>query len=231
MPARKPFVTPYSGIDLDFRPTSYCADHTPVAAVVQNITGTHRREVVALHMSPEAGALLGEVDEALLQDTVAPDVRIALGQMHPTFMGGEYLPDYHAGEQEIARVEVDTSTGDVLSLRARRTRTRYVYRLVDEYEASFDITPTTSRYPLTLREVIHLLDTASSDELWTSSGVVRCWPESRVENGEEPEDVLDGVEVSSEVYPMLGRYYRKALAAWAAELSEDEGDGEEEAAA
>jgi hypothetical protein len=46
------------------------------------------------------------------------EARISLGQIHPTFMGGEYLPNYCRQEVEIARIALASTTSDVISLRA-----------------------------------------------------------------------------------------------------------------
>jgi len=45
--------------------------------------------------------------------------REGLGAIHPSFMGGEYLPGYRRNEVEIVRIELDSTTSDVISLRAR----------------------------------------------------------------------------------------------------------------
>jgi len=42
-----------------------------------------------------------------------------LDLIHPSFMGGEYLPDYRRDEIEIARIELESTTSDVISVRAR----------------------------------------------------------------------------------------------------------------
>jgi hypothetical protein len=55
--------------------------------------------------------------------------------VHPHFMGGEYLPSYGRQEVEIARIELASTTSDVISLRARPTGSRIRYRIVDEYES------------------------------------------------------------------------------------------------
>jgi hypothetical protein len=39
--------------------------------------------------------------------------RSALGRLHPSFMGGEYLPDRRDTEVEIARINIDSTTSDV----------------------------------------------------------------------------------------------------------------------
>jgi len=45
--------------------------------------------------------------------------REGLGAIHPSFMGGEYLPGYRRNEVEIVRIELDSTTSDAISLRAR----------------------------------------------------------------------------------------------------------------
>jgi hypothetical protein len=58
---------------------------------------------------------------------------VALGRLHPSFMGGEYLPDRRDTEAEIARLNIDSTTSDVTSVYARPGKDRINYRVVDEY--------------------------------------------------------------------------------------------------
>jgi hypothetical protein len=78
----------------------------------------------------EAG-VVEQLHENLLADTLDQQERQSLGAIHPTFMGGEYLPNYGRSEVEIARIELESTTYDVISLRARPVGTRIKYRLVD----------------------------------------------------------------------------------------------------
>jgi hypothetical protein len=51
---------------------------------------------------------------------------------------------YRRNTVEIVRIEIDSTTSDVISLRARpvgRTRPRIAYTLIDEYEAEYKIRP------------------------------------------------------------------------------------------
>jgi hypothetical protein len=73
----------------------------------------------------------------LNNDSLDEEARRSLGQIHPSFMGGEYLPNYRRHEVEIARIELQSTTSDVISLRARGTGLRIKYRLVDEYQTDF----------------------------------------------------------------------------------------------
>jgi hypothetical protein len=81
-------------------------------------------------------------------------------------MGGEYLPGYRRNEVEIVRIELDSTTSDVISLRARpigREQPRIAYSLVDEYETEYGIRPPRTARPLTLNQLITLLDGVDTD--------------------------------------------------------------------
>lgn len=77
-------------------------------------------------------------------------------------MGGEYLPDLAPDEVEIARITMKSTTMDVIGIRARRLKRHIAYRFVDEYEdliaKNYEMQPEVSARPLTLGEVIHVID-------------------------------------------------------------------------
>ena len=52
-------------------------------------------------------------------------------------------------------------TGDMISICARRRRSRSVYRIEDEYGTRFRFKPKTSTQPLSLGELIALIDGAT----------------------------------------------------------------------
>ena len=86
---------------------------------------------------------------------------LALADMRPSWMDGEYLPEYLPGEVEIARLVLESVTQDVVSIRARRrgSERRIVYRVVDEFGSEFDFSPRSSRRPLSHGELARLIDT------------------------------------------------------------------------
>jgi hypothetical protein len=107
----------YPGIDYQFRPESYwVAARNPLEAALRKVKGRNRREMIRDYH--EAGNL-DQLGESLLADTLDEQGRKNLGLIHPTFMGGEYLPNYGRSEVEIARIELESTTNDVISLRAR----------------------------------------------------------------------------------------------------------------
>ena len=61
---------------------------------------------------------------------------------------GEYLPNKEDGEVEIVFVETASTTGDVMSLRAKPDKKGIRYRMVDEYEQAYDLPFLTSAGPL-----------------------------------------------------------------------------------
>ena len=120
----------YDGIDYDFRPDTYWSAADPLALILGHVKGTNRRQMIRDYW--EAGVLKA-LDDQLLQDTLTEDERQRLGRIHPSFMGGEYLPDFKIGEEEIVRVELESTTSDVISVRARPVPGGTAWRVVDEY--------------------------------------------------------------------------------------------------
>ena len=166
----------------------------------------------------------GEIDQRLLADTLDGDERVLLGSIHPSFLGGEHLPDYRSQEVEIARIVTQSATQDVFSLRARggsSATSQIRYRLLDEYEAKLRLRPASSMEPLSLEQLVHLIDTASSNEFekmgWPLVESFAWW---QLEAGESSWDAIEFVSVESSVYPQLDKYYNQRLRTWAIENAE-----------
>jgi hypothetical protein len=160
--------------------------------------------------------------------------RRLIGRLDPAFMGGEYLPDCGQGEVEIARVELASVMQDVISIRARRSRGRLSYRVVDEYpeDAGWTIRPRSTAEPLTLGELIRLIDGASNgDRGDRGTALADRFRNVNLERGDDPATIRHFVKVESDLYPELAAYY-----AWQAEqwylsvepLEEDEEDVEQD---
>jgi hypothetical protein len=88
-------------------------------------------------------------------------LRAAWGRIHPANMGGEYLPPLRKGEVEIARISLESTTADQISVRARRVREQIRYRIVNECAFKYVCHPASSDAPLCLRELITLMEGAS----------------------------------------------------------------------
>ena len=208
------------GVALDFRPASYWDAADPASAIVQNVKGQNRRSAARRLLTESDSEQPPSLDEDLIEDELDPSLRDELGRVHPSWMGGEYLPAYDVGEVEIARIVLASTTQDVISVRARRGNpdSPYLYRVVDEYEWTWSTSPAASQLPLSLGELIDLIDSAvlEDDEELTppflESLVLRQFDDS-----ESPEDAARFVKVESAVYPQLGEYYAAHLKAFARE--------------
>jgi hypothetical protein len=143
-------------IDLDFRPPPYFWPLGLDRHLLARVKGTKRK--AGLKRLIDAGRM-DEVPEFLAESSLSEQDRRAIGLIHPSFMGGEYLPDIETKEVEIARIAIRSTTGDVTSVYARRGAGRIRYRVVDEYEGETLIgcTKRTSTKPLTLGAVYRLI--------------------------------------------------------------------------
>src|ERR1022692_2397225 len=124
----------YPNIDYIQRPQSYWYDQDVLATLLRNVKGTQRRRMITDYWKQ---GRLPELEEELLKDTLSEEARVQLGKIHPSFMGGEYLPDYLDTEVEIARIELASTTSDVISIRAARDPQGIRYRIVQEYDFEF----------------------------------------------------------------------------------------------
>ncbi len=195
----------YEGINLDFRPTSYFSALSVEQLLLSSIKGQKRQDIVRQALKEGRVPL---VPEAYLDSALTADDRNALGRIHPSFMGGEYLPKFHNEEVEIARINIASTTSDVTSLLARRVGNRIHYRVVDEYGGDTLTSPSTrtSNKPLTLGQVESFFNGAWSifDNLEMNFG----------DDGFNEEEMLNFTSPSSEFYPEFGELYCKRIVEW-----------------
>lgn len=92
------------GVDLDFTPDDYFCLRKMNLLLPSDIKGQARRELMRT---------LAEEGEEFPADLVTPELseseRRAWGAIHPSHMGGEYLPPLLSGEVEIARISLAVS--------------------------------------------------------------------------------------------------------------------------
>jgi hypothetical protein len=216
--------------DLAFRPASYWAHDDAVSAIRAGIKGQNRRRMVT-------DAVTGGIDPGLLEDALDEGTRERLGALHPSWMGGEYLPGYLPGEVEIARIVLASVMQDVISFRARRRRRggglRILYRVVDEYLEPGDLPwtcrPASSRLPLTLGQMIRLMDGARRPAWDYGDGALPDAIRDSQEGG-DPEDIACFVSVESDFYPGLTAWYDARAEEWLVRKRREweEDDAEEE---
>jgi hypothetical protein len=161
---------------------------------------------------------LEQLDENLLVDSLETESRTNLGLIHPSFMGSEYLPSYKPGEVEIARIELESTTCDVVSVRARSSGSRILYRVCDEYGTDFEPSQNSSRRPFSLAQFIHFLDAinraGSNEPSWTQFGFVLSFNQGNLECGSDLQDLKDFTRVESDVYSDLGCHYAMLFDRW-----------------
>lgn len=117
------------------RPQSYWEHTDPLAQILANVSGKARREMIRDFWN--AGAI-DQLEDSLLKDDLDSAERESLGRIHPFFMGGEYLPLRFPGEVTIVRIDLESTTHDVIELRARPLPGGKIkLRWVDEYENDF----------------------------------------------------------------------------------------------
>ncbi len=212
--------------DYDFRPESYFDKVDPQTLTLASILGEERR------MDVERRLAAGDLDpmvcgEWLFEPKLDDDVRETIGRVHPAFMGGEYLPGMGQNEIEIARVVLASVMQDVTSIRARRQGGRILYRVEDEYETDFSSLQTQSDQPLTLRELIRLIDGSVIPD--DSFGPGLAWPHifAHIEAGCQ-DDARHFVSIESEFYPELARYYDRVIGEYFEEIDAERRREDEE---
>ena len=212
------------GIKYNFRPKSYWNDSDPLQAILRNIKGENRRQIVIDYWN---AGLLENLDQTLLQDELGEDERRGLGRIHPSFMGGEYLPPYLPGEVEIARICLQSTTSDVISLRARPIPTGIAYRIEDEYEGKFTLPITRSTKPLSLRELIRQFEDGRLQEL---PGNLAAGYNDYNAEWDDRENLRHFTRIESNIYQQLESHFEVLFEEWVLEGREEETEEETEEA-
>ncbi len=139
--------------------------------------------------------------------------------LHPSFLGGAYLPEALPGEVEIAHIEFRSTTADVISMRARPIGNGIAYRLVDEYENEWQIPQDRSQQPLTLGEMVELLDSAHLADEPELRGLTIGLRQLNLMDPSKASELVDFVRVTSRFYPELEQIDRDRAKTWAAEVA------------
>ena len=171
----------------------------------------------------------------IFSDELPDEERAKASRFHPMFMGGEYLPGYRKTEVEIARVSLESIMWDVMSVRAWMEEDGLIhYQIADEYmedgKSRYIFEPKTSELPLTLGELITMMDTADLTEEYNIGYTgLTSWREKNYDaigpGKEELDSLADFVQVSSDFYPYLGLWYLDEAFEWyMARIMELKGD-------
>lgn len=209
--------------DFSYRPQSYWGPQELKAYYGSRIKGELRREAALKEIDA------GIADPGVLCESLSREERDAVGSIHPWLMGGEYLPDLLPNEVEIARVVLESTTMDVKSIRARHTKHRIIYRIVDEYPedgVEFIVRPKTGTRPTTFGQLIEMIDGAEEGGL-VGSGRDHHFDEL----GSDPEEIYNFETASSAFYPQLAAWYDEVNQEWLdskrRELEQEEREAEE----
>ena len=116
------------------------------------------------------------------------------------------------------RVSLESTTGDQISIRARRVRERIRYRIVDEYEFRYACHPASSDAPLSLRDLIGLMESASE-------GGSIIFPILAMNSRDSDAAELETfITVTSDFYAEIERYYRALTDAFLEERAQERSD-------
>lgn len=216
--------------DLSFRPESYWSDARLVAYFLSSIKGRARRAQVKKLLREGRAS---EIPLELLSESLPKKERERIGRIHPSLMGGEYLPQLSDAEDEveIARIELNSVTWDVISIRARRSLEEdgsylgYIrYRMVDEYDTEFEEwEELETAEPLTFGDLLDLLERWENPRDWN-------WEEGGTRTREYLEEMRDFASFSSSFYPQLSAYYEEEAQEWYEEWYQELGFDEEDEA-
>lgn len=196
----------FVGIDLKFRPHSYFWAKAHGIALVSDIKGAERRK---LYEGALASDLTDLLSPELSSHSLTGDERQALGRMHPSFMGGEYLPNHRSGEVEIARITIASTTQDVTCVYARQVGKRIHYHVVDEYNGGTlqGRGHRTSIQPLTLKQLTDFFL-----ESWDLLSCLDCNFESDGYPRDQIHDFI--VDASSSFYSEFGMLISTRIDEW-----------------
>jgi len=203
--------------NIKFRPNSYWGPKDLPDHFATRIKGELRKQAIVNEL--EEGKFVNKND---LSDSLSDEELKQVGSIHPWLMGGEYLPDYYPNEVEIARVTLNSTTYDVISVRAYRVRKRIHYRIVDEYQEDFDVVKPSSNKPLTFKEIIKLIDNATED-----GGLVNFYRNLNYSQGAKVEDIYDFANASSVYYEELSSWYDEVNEQWLLEKQKELNDDHE----
>ena len=192
-------------IDGSYKPTNYFWAYDRGIRLASNIKGAERKALYErLLKEGDSGAF----NELLTLSSLTFEQR-RMANVHPAFMGGEYLPDCDSSEVEIARITIASTTQDVTCVYAKRVTGGIDYRVVDECEGMTldDETTHHKTEPMALTELVQFFMTA-----WDLRMVLAA---NFVENG-YPRSFARGfiVDASSSFYAQFGDAMENFVEDW-----------------
>lgn len=199
--------------NLQYRPKSYWERTDPLQAVLCEISGTARRRMITDFWNM---GMFGKLEPGILKPDRDGGTLRHLGALNRFFMGGEFLPLRKRDEVPIARIDLDSTTYDVIELRARPlAKGRIGLRWVDEYETEFHMPCKRIDEPFSLQELIDFMAACSPDEC---GPMPLCYCKYAIINMDQVrsvgEEYRDFVKVSSDFYPDLFPWAVELIDSW-----------------
>lgn len=165
-------------------------------------------------LSSHAGKDLNEFERRIRAAIATGDwSNVRLPPVRFGLEGGNYLPKFLNCEVEIARLSLESTTWDVKSIRARPSSRGIAYRVVDEYNSKYSFSPKTSRRPLSMGQLIDLIEGLNVDGVSSSPAALRA--DQTADDAEAIRQLETFVTVSSDFYPSLEVWYAYEAERWA----------------
>jgi hypothetical protein len=212
-------------IDQNYRPNTYWPEALDQEQLLSRIQGESRRSIARNVLAEEGFAGLNAF---LARETLDDEDRREWGLVHPHCMGGEYLPQMGVEDVEIARISLASTTGDQISIRASHAGEKIRYSVCDEYESNYELAFTESVQPLTLGELIALIDGSRNGDAEQPGGLLVYHWENMIDWGNAPGEAVDFAWIQSAWYPELAAYYEQVATDWCEQKQKALGYDEEE---
>ena len=207
-------------IDMNYQP-SYWPESENREQRLTKILGKSRRDITRKILDSGGVKELNAVGIELSRSELGDNDRQAWGSLHPDLMGGEYLPSYAENEVEIVRISLKSTTADQICVRACGQNGDIQYRVVDEYDTDYFLPCNHSELPLTMAELIDLLENTSNSFNEADGGLIRNHWFFNVDYM-DPEEAVDFVSVESAYYPEVSHYYSLEADKWLSEQNVEE---------
>jgi len=174
--------------DLEYRPDTYWSQKSKVSL----IKGEKRRQLVKDLIGSSAN-----VPESLLEENASQEILDGMKILDRQALGGEFVPNLGINQTEIVRIWIDSTFGDIVSVRAAMLDAGISYSMHDDHEEKYIINPESSKLPITMQEIINLIETAHViDTEWLLMEKLRAGG-------------LGFFNVTSNCYPQLEAWYNE----------------------
>jgi hypothetical protein len=197
--------------DLSYRPPSYWPEQLDQEQRLARISGQARREIVREALGRGD---LESIDPMLASEELGYEDRGSWGLIHPALMGGEYLPNLGVADVEIARISLQSTLADQISIRASEVDGKIRYSVCDEYETDFELAFTESELPLTFGELIELINGSDHPESDMPGGLLTSHWEQMLDWDYSLDEAIEFASIESAWYPQIDSYYEQVAEEW-----------------